>query len=121
MYIIDAEYQLFMKCTEEIVILANVSIVSMFNIEETHASTIQSLRAWKYVGMQGKCVSNKDESSHTTVWALPPQQIVLSWSCPLESHLPPAAGRRTERKTVDQGIACDNCDFQGLFRDLPHQ
>ena len=53
MYIIDAEYQMFMKCTEEIVILANVSIVSMFNIEETHASTILSLRAWRYVGMQG--------------------------------------------------------------------
>lgn len=34
MYIIDAEYQMFMKCTEEIVSLANVSIVSMSNIKE---------------------------------------------------------------------------------------
>ena len=57
----------------------------------------------------------------TTVWALPPQQTVLSSSCPLESHLPPGAGQRTERKTVGQGIACDNCDFQGPFGDLPHQ
>ena len=39
MYIIDASYQMFMKCAEEIVVLASVFIVSTLNVQETRSST----------------------------------------------------------------------------------